>query len=57
MLVPKRAESCVDDPITLTPTFHFPADDPEARDIAHRLHETMQAGGEVLRPPPRPHNV
>ncbi|WP_142024400.1 hypothetical protein [Blastococcus colisei] len=49
-LMPRHPEAPVDDPISITPTFYFPADDPEARDIADRLRETLEVGGEVAIP-------
>lgn len=49
-LTPKRPESHLDDPISISPTFHFPPDDPEAREIAKQLQETLQVGGDVAIP-------
>ncbi|CAN5716401.1 hypothetical protein BH24ACT2_BH24ACT2_05470 [soil metagenome] len=49
-LVPKRPESVTVDPIVIAPTFTFPTDDPEARELAERLHDTLRVGGDVTIP-------
>jgi hypothetical protein len=49
-LTPKRPEAAIDDPIQVTPTFTFPDDDPEAREMAARLHDAQRFGGDVSIP-------
>lgn len=49
-LTPRRPEAETDDPVKVTPTFAFPNDDPEARELAARLHDTQRFGGHVSVP-------
>ena len=49
-LAAKRSDAAEADPIALTPTFTFPADDPEAEKIARDLRSTLRVGGDVLVP-------
>jgi hypothetical protein len=49
-LTPKRPEAAIDDPVQVTPTFAFPDDDPEAREMAARLHDAQRFGGDVSIP-------
>lgn len=50
VLAAKRPESADADPITITPTFSFPPDDPEAAQVAARLHEVLRVGGDITVP-------
>jgi hypothetical protein len=36
------------DPVTITPVFSFPADDPEAEEAERRLTQTLEYGGDVV---------
>lgn len=46
-LIPRRPESAAVDPVTVSPSFWFPPDDPEAQKLAERLTGTLQLGGDV----------